>query len=69
MADQLTFGLLILDPQAHRILSMRKERKCLSCLHFFPSHGPGNRICSGCKDREAWSTNDFSVVSAAAAAF
>ena len=37
MADQLTFGLLILDPQAHRILSMRKERKCLSCLHFFPS--------------------------------
>jgi hypothetical protein len=54
MAEQLSFGLVILDPQAHRLQSMVKGRKCLSCAKTFQSSGPGNRICSSCKSHDAW---------------
>jgi hypothetical protein len=57
MAEQLSFGLLILDPQAHRLQAMCKPRKCLSCQSTFDSSGPGNRICTNCKGRDAWSSS------------
>lgn len=63
--EQLSFGLIVTDPQAHRLQAQRKTRKCLSCLDEFASTGPGNRICAGCKQLSAWSTpNDFSVSTA-----
>jgi protein-arginine kinase activator protein McsA len=63
--EQLTFGLIVTDPEKHRIQSMRKTRSCLSCGGTFASFGPGNRICSGCKEREAWSLPaDYSVADA-----
>jgi hypothetical protein len=54
---QLDFGLLVLDPDQHRIESTKKPRKCLSCEKQFKSHGPGNRICSSCKSLSAWTSN------------
>jgi hypothetical protein len=63
---QLDFGLIVTDPQAHRIVSMRKQRKCLNCQEQFSSHGPGNRVCGPCKDLEGWKSGiaDYSVVHA-----
>jgi hypothetical protein len=63
MAEQLSFGLVILDPQAHRLQSMCKSRKCLSCSSDFQSSGPGNRICPRCKSSEAFhsSPDAFSI--------
>jgi hypothetical protein len=59
---QFTFGLVILDPQAHRIQSMHRPRRCLSCDGTFASTGPGNRICGPCKALDVWtSPNEFSV--------
>jgi hypothetical protein len=59
---QFSFGLLILDPQAHRIQSQHKTRRCLSCSNTFASAGPGNRICGACKALDAWtSPAEFSV--------
>lgn len=68
---QLSFGLIITDPQAHRIEAMRQTRRCLSCGDDFASHGPGNRICSSCKDLDGWKAGvtEFSTVSAASASF
>ncbi len=68
---QLTFGLLILDPEAHRIQSMHQTRRCLSCGDDFASHGPGNRICLPCKDLDGWKAgvSEFSTVNAASASF
>lgn len=64
-ADQLTFGLLILDPDAHRIQSMRKGRKCLSCGDQFNSTHAGNRICGDCKESVLWdSPTEFSTSAA-----
>jgi hypothetical protein len=65
MAEQLSFGLLILDPQAHRLQAMQKSRKCLSCQQQFASVGPGNRICSSCKDRDTWKSGVVEFSSAA----
>lgn len=63
---QLSFGLLILDPEAHRIHAMKRTRKCLCCGDQFSSHGPGNRICSPCKALDAWtSPNEFSIATTA----
>ena len=60
--EQFTLGLLILDPEKHRIQAMRKARKCLSCSREFASSGPGNRICLPCKDLDGWkSPNEFSL--------
>jgi hypothetical protein len=53
---QLSFGLAITDPQEHRKALARKSRRCLSCRNDFPSDGPGNRICTGCKGQESWSS-------------
>jgi predicted RNA-binding Zn-ribbon protein involved in translation (DUF1610 family) len=65
--EQLSFGLLITDPQAYRIEAQRKTRRCLSCSDDFASTGPGNRICPGCKDHEIWRSNvtDYSIAAAA----
>jgi hypothetical protein len=61
--EQLSFGLIITDPQAHRHASQRKLRDCLSCHRAFLSEGPGNRVCSTCKNRDAWSgPTAFTVV-------
>jgi hypothetical protein len=61
-SQQLDFGLIVLDPQEHRIQSARKQRKCLSCSDSFESHGPGNRVCPACKDLDAWTSPvEFSV--------
>jgi hypothetical protein len=49
-----TFGLIITDPDAHRIQVQHKARKCLTCGDTFSSHGPGNRICSDCKEGESF---------------
>jgi hypothetical protein len=54
--QQLSFGLIILDPDAHRQEMKRKGRKCLSCARTFQSTGPGNRICCKCKDLDSWTT-------------
>ncbi|MGI9489069.1 MAG: hypothetical protein ACR2RF_24930 [Geminicoccaceae bacterium] len=37
----------------------KKPRKCLSCQEEFESNGNGNRVCSLCKDREAWMSSDL----------
>lgn len=59
---QLDFGLMITDPEAHRVQSMRQTRRCLSCDGQFPSTGPGNRICGDCKQLDAWtSPAEFSI--------
>jgi hypothetical protein len=65
MAEQLNFGLIVLDPQAHRIQSQQKPRKCLSCAKTFQSAGPGNRICGACKDRDVWKSGVVEFCSAA----
>ena len=56
MADQLSFGLVITDPAAHRALAAQKQRKCLSCSKGFNSAGPGNRICTRCKGLDAFTS-------------
>lgn len=62
MTEQLSFGLIITDPEKHRIVSQHRPRRCLSCDRQFASSGPGNRICSPCKDLDVWSSpNEFSV--------
>jgi hypothetical protein len=60
---QLDFGLIVLDPQKHRLQAMQKSRKCLSCSSSFASSGPGNRICPRCKSSEAFtcSPDAFSI--------
>lgn len=65
MAQQLSFGLIVTDPAAHRAQLAQKVRRCLSCSSNFASSGPGNRVCNGCKSRESWtSPNEFSLVAA-----
>lgn len=60
--QQLTLGLIVMDPDAYRQQQKMKPRKCLSCSEMFASSGPGNRICCGCKQLEAWSTpTDYAV--------
>ena len=54
--EQLSFGLIVTDPQAHRQRQQMKERRCLSCSSDFLSAGPGNRICMRCKDLDAWNS-------------
>jgi hypothetical protein len=54
--QQLTLGLIIVDPDAYRLQQQRRDRKCLSCAGMFRSSGPGNRICAPCKGLEAWSS-------------
>ncbi|UEM08163.1 hypothetical protein JL101_036325 (plasmid) [Skermanella rosea] len=67
--QQLSFGLVITDPAEHRRRLLTKPRRCLSCDRTFASCGPGNRICTACKGREAWSgPADFAVVSTASTA-
>lgn len=65
--EQLSFGLIITDPQAHRHASQQKLRDCLSCSRAFLSIGPGNRICTLCKSRDAWSGPTAFTVAASAA--
>jgi hypothetical protein len=66
MADQLDFGLIVLDPQAHKAQMAKQKRRCLSCERTFESSGSGNRICNLCKNRDAWSSPiEFAVSSAA----
>lgn len=62
-SSQLTFGLIVLDPEQHRIEAMRKQRRCLSCQEQFGSTGPGNRICSLCRNSEVWKAgvSEFSI--------
>jgi hypothetical protein len=63
--EQLSFGLIITDPQAHHLQAQRKTRKCLSCDAAFASTGPGNRVCSSCKSLDAWtSPAEFTVAAA-----
>jgi hypothetical protein len=39
------------------------KRTCLCCDTTFVSYGPGNRVCSRCKQRDAWhGVNDFQVL-------
>jgi hypothetical protein len=58
----LNFGAVVMDPDEHRLQTMRKPRKCLSCGDTFASQHAGNRICHGCKQLSAWSTpNDCSI--------
>jgi hypothetical protein len=63
MAEQLTFGLVITDPQKHRQQLACKHRMCLACSGQFASTGPGNRICSRCKSTEVFACSpvEFSV--------
>lgn len=60
MADQLSFGLIITDPAAHRAEAAKKQRKCLSCNKGFVSAGPGNRICTRCKGTETFTSSPSS---------
>jgi hypothetical protein len=63
MGEQLTLGLAILDPDAHRAQLARKYRKCLSCSTSFMSAGPGNRICTRCRASDAFTCSpvDFTI--------
>jgi hypothetical protein len=63
MADQLSFGLIVTDPEAHRAHAAQKQRRCLSCSKGFSSAGPGNRICTRCKGTETFtcSPSSFTV--------
>ena len=66
MSEQPTFGLIVTDPDAHRLQAQRKPRSRLSRGRQFASHGPGNRIRKTCKDRDAWnSPADFSIAAVA----
>jgi|tagenome__1003787_1003787.scaffolds.fasta_scaffold20485572_3 hypothetical protein len=59
---QLGFPLAVIAPDEYRIAAARKTRKCLCCGDTFASAGPGHRICSPCKELDAWSSpNEFSV--------
>lgn len=60
MADQLDFGLIVTDPDAHRAQAARKQRRCLSCSKGFNSTGPGNRICTRCKGLEVFTSSPSS---------
>jgi hypothetical protein len=63
MAEQLSFGLVITDPDAYRIEAARKSRRCLSCSTDFLSHGPGNRVCPRCRSSELFTCSpaEYSV--------
>jgi hypothetical protein len=63
MSEQLTLGLAILDPEAHRRQLARKSRRCLSCSTSFMSSGPGNRICTRCRASDAFTCSpvEFSI--------
>jgi hypothetical protein len=64
--EQFSFGLIVTDPQAFRMKSQQRTRRCLSCARDFDSEGPGNRICGLCKQRSTWSSPaDFSLSTAA----
>jgi hypothetical protein len=67
--DQLSFGLIVTDPQAYRIQAMRQSRRCLSCDRQFSSHGPGNRICLLCKDLDGWKAGVTEFVTVSASGF
>lgn len=60
MADQLSFGLIITDPQAHRAQAAQKQRRCLSCSKDFKSTGPNNRICGRCRSLEIFTSSPSS---------
>jgi hypothetical protein len=66
MAEQLSFGLVITDPDKARKLAACKPRRCLSCSSMFSSHGPGNRICNRCRGSDAFTCSpvDFTIHSA-----
>jgi hypothetical protein len=59
---QLSFGLIVIDPEAHRRQQKVKERRCLSCDTQFLSAGPHNRICLKCKDLDGWTSPATSCV-------
>jgi hypothetical protein len=65
--EQLSFGLIVTDPDRHRVEAMRRTRRCLCCSDQFNSHGPGNRICEPCKDLDGWKSGvtEFATVSTA----
>ena len=65
-SEQLSFGLVITDPQAHRAEATKKQRRCLSCSSTFNSAGPGNRICGRCKSLEHFTCSpvEYSLVTA-----
>lgn len=46
---QLTFGLVVLDPDQQARLDRQKVRNCLKCGTAFVSEGPHNRLCSRCR--------------------
>jgi hypothetical protein len=59
---QMDLGLIIMDPEKHRQEMKRMGRKCLACTRTFSSTGPENRVCSPCKELEAWSSPaDYSL--------
>ena len=50
---------------AYRYNKFSNNRKCLMCGHAFPSDGPHNRICDGCKLSDAWGRADGRVIKVA----
>lgn len=57
MAEQLNFGLLVLDPDAARKQAEQKQRRCLHCSNSFKSSGAGHRICSRCRSLEIFTSS------------
>ena len=64
MAEQLSLGFWDASPvkatpepskpktkkrEASKPRNAKTPRRCLCCSKTFPSHGPGNRICSDCR--------------------
>jgi hypothetical protein len=60
---QLSFDLIVTDPEAYRAQGGQKQRKCLSCSKSFNSAGFGNRLCTRCKGTETFtcSPSSFTV--------
>ena len=45
--DAIKYRLRTMNPYGED--GTKTERECLKCHRPFPSEGPGNRICRGCK--------------------
>lgn len=60
--EQIGMPIAVIAPEEYRRLLSQKPRQCLRCSKTFHSTGAGHRICSPCKEADAWtSPAEFSI--------